>query len=71
MIAMTVTIELPGEELVEMAPRYHSLRQGKTIENYCIEPVLCSLESEGDKKIEQILKDWLDQVCAEEEAAAA
>jgi hypothetical protein len=54
-----------------MALRYHSLRQGKTIENYCIESVLCSLESEGDKKIEQILKDWLDQVCAEEEAAAA
>jgi hypothetical protein len=46
---MTVTIELPGEELVEMALRYHSLRQGKTIENYCIEAVLCSLESEGDK----------------------
>ncbi len=68
---MTVTIELPGEELVEMALRYHSLRQGKTIENYCIESVLCSWESEGDKKIEQILKDWLDQVCAEEEAAAA
>jgi len=68
---MTVTIELPGDELVEMALRYHSLRDGKTIENYCIDAVLVMLEAEGDKKIEQILKDWQNQVYPQEEAAAA
>jgi len=67
---MTITIELPGDELVEMALRYHALKDGKTIENYCVESVLASLEGQGDKKISQIYNDWRKQLYRPELATA-